>query len=167
MCRLEMAGTYRRLHAHAIQDHSSQSMSYSSVLSSFREARTQQWPTWSNAKRTAVGQHRGFSEDHNLHPNHRTDHLNQNQARTRELISAQMTSHKHSKKALSCLRQLSPGVRENTRYINSTRSVSKIIIIYIYHALINALSAYMIHINLNMIFYTHVQHSPTKTIYIK
>ena len=38
---------------------------------------------------------------------------------------------------------------------------------YIYHALINALSAHMIHINLNMIFYTHVQHSPTKTIYIK
>ena len=25
----------------------------------------------------------------------------------------------------------------------------------------------MIHINLNMIFYTHVQHSLTKTIYIK
>ena len=25
----------------------------------------------------------------------------------------------------------------------------------------------MIHINLNMIFYTHVQHSPTKTIYKK
>ena len=38
---------------------------------------------------------------------------------------------------------------------------------YIYHALINALSAHMIHINLNMIFYTHVEHSPTKTIYIK
>ena len=37
---------------------------------------------------------------------------------------------------------------------------------YIYHALINALSAHMIHINLN-IFYTHVKHSPTKTIYIK
>ena len=36
---------------------------------------------------------------------------------------------------------------------------------YIYHALINALSARMIHINLNMIFYTHVKHSPTKTIY--
>ena len=29
---------------------------------------------------------------------------------------------------------------------------------YIYHALINALSAHMIHINLNMIFYTHVKH---------
>ena len=42
-----------------------------------------------------------------------------------------------------------------------------IIIMYIYHALINALSAHMIHINLNMIFCTHVKHSPTKTIYIK
>ena len=40
-----------------------------------------------------------------------------------------------------------------------------IIIMYIYHALINALSAHMIHINLNMIFYTHAKHSPTKTIY--
>ena len=43
---------------------------------------------------------------------------------------------------------------------------------YIYHALINALStqSHMIHIydiNLNMIFYAHVGHSPTKTIYIK
>ena len=38
---------------------------------------------------------------------------------------------------------------------------------YIYHALIDALSAHMIHINLNMIFYTHVEHSPNKTIYIK
>ena len=38
---------------------------------------------------------------------------------------------------------------------------------YIYHALINALSAHLIHINLNMIFYTHVEHSPTKTIYVK
>ena len=42
-----------------------------------------------------------------------------------------------------------------------------IIIMYIYHALINAVSAHMIHINLNMIFYTHVEHSPAKTIYIK
>ena len=42
-----------------------------------------------------------------------------------------------------------------------------IIIIYIYHALINVLSTHMIHINLNTIFYTHVEHSPTKTIYIK
>ena len=42
-----------------------------------------------------------------------------------------------------------------------------IIIMYMYHALINALSAHMIHINLNIIFYTHVEHSPTKTIYRK
>ena len=37
---------------------------------------------------------------------------------------------------------------------------------YIYHALINALSTHMIHISLHMIFYTHVAHSPTKTIYV-
>ena len=50
----------------------------------------------------------------------------------------------------------------------STETVRLIIIIimYIYHALINALSAHMIHINLNMIFYTRVKHSPTKTVYI-
>ena len=42
-----------------------------------------------------------------------------------------------------------------------------IVIMYIYHALINTLSAHMIHINLNTIFYTHMEHSPTKTIYIK
>ena len=38
---------------------------------------------------------------------------------------------------------------------------------YIYHALANTLNAHMIHINLNMIFYTHEEHSPTKTSYIK
>ena len=42
-----------------------------------------------------------------------------------------------------------------------------IIIMYIYHALIDALNAHMIHINLNMIFYTHVEHSATKAIDIK
>ena len=47
------------------------------------------------------------------------------------------------------------------------KHASIIIIMYIYHALINALSTHMIHINLNMIFYTHVEHSHTKTIYIK
>ena len=46
-------------------------------------------------------------------------------------------------------------------------STELIIIMYIYHAVINALSAPMIHINLNMIFYTYVEHSPTKTIYKK
>ena len=47
------------------------------------------------------------------------------------------------------------------------RATIILIIMYIYHALINALSAHMIHINLNIILYTHVEHSPTKTIYIK
>ena len=49
------------------------------------------------------------------------------------------------------------------------REMIIIIIMYIYHALINAPSAHMIHINLNMIFYTHddVKHNPTKTICIK
>ena len=37
-----------------------------------------------------------------------------------------------------------------------------IITMYIYRALINALSAHMIYINLNMIFYTHVEHSRLK-----
>ena len=42
-----------------------------------------------------------------------------------------------------------------------------IIIMYIYYALIYALNAHMIHINLIAIFYTHVEHSPTNTIYIR
>ena len=54
-----------------------------------------------------------------------------------------------------------------TWYLCYYVSTTVIIIMYIYHALINALSTHMIHNNLNMIFYTHVKHSPTKTIYIK
>ena len=42
-----------------------------------------------------------------------------------------------------------------------------IIIMYIYHVFIDTLSTHMIHINLNKIFYTHVEHSPTKTIDIR
>ena len=38
---------------------------------------------------------------------------------------------------------------------------------YIYHALINALSAHIIHTNLNMIFCAHVETVLSKTIYIK
>ena len=38
---------------------------------------------------------------------------------------------------------------------------------YIYHVLINALSTHTIHINLNTIFCTHVEHGPTKTIYVR
>ena len=38
---------------------------------------------------------------------------------------------------------------------------------YIYYALINALSAHIMHINLNIILYTRVQHSPTPKNKIK
>ena len=41
-----------------------------------------------------------------------------------------------------------------------------ITIMYIYHALINALSAHIIHTVLNTIFCTYVEASPSKTIYI-
>ena len=45
--------------------------------------------------------------------------------------------------------------------------IIEIITMYIYHALTNAMSAHMIYINLNMIFYTHIEHSLTKAIYIR
>ena len=38
---------------------------------------------------------------------------------------------------------------------------------YIYHALINALGAHIIRINLITIPYAHIEDSPTKTIYIR
>ena len=65
----------------------------------------------------------------------------------------------------SCILSVSP--HPLLYHLRHTLICVLIIIMYIYHALINALSAHMIHINLNMIFYTHVKHSPTKTIYIK
>ena len=42
-----------------------------------------------------------------------------------------------------------------------------IMMMYIYHALIGALSAHRIHFNLNTIFYSHVEDSATKTIDVK
>ena len=42
-----------------------------------------------------------------------------------------------------------------------------VVITYVYHALVNTLSAPVICINISMIFYTHAEHSPTKTIYMK
>ena len=38
---------------------------------------------------------------------------------------------------------------------------------YIYHTLITALNTHMIHIDLNTIFYTHVEHSLAKAISVK
>ena len=51
--------------------------------------------------------------------------------------------------------------------ILDTGNITTIIIMYFYYVLINALSVHMIHINLNTIFYTHVEHSPTKTVYTR
>ena len=42
-----------------------------------------------------------------------------------------------------------------------------IIITYIYHVLSNALHAHIMHIKLNTIFCTHIEDSPTKTVYIR
>ena len=44
---------------------------------------------------------------------------------------------------------------------------NEIIIMYIYHALIKALSAHIMHINLNTIFCMYAEDSPTKTVYIR
>ena len=42
------------------------------------------------------------------------------------------------------------------------RTLIIIIITYIYHALMNALSSHIINIRLNLILYTHLDHSPIK-----
>ena len=55
------------------------------------------------------------------------------------------------------------GSKWQTKYSANKENVLTKIIMYIYHALVNTLSTHVIHINLNMIFYTHVEHSPTKT----
>ena len=49
----------------------------------------------------------------------------------------------------------------------ATEYTEVLIIMYIYHALINALSAHMIHINLQTILCTHVENRATKTTYVK
>ena len=42
-----------------------------------------------------------------------------------------------------------------------------ITLMYIYHGLINTLSAHRTHINLDTIFHTHAEHNPTKTVHVK
>ena len=56
-------------------------------------------------------------------------------------------------------------VWDTTTVNRKCNHVGAIIIMYIYHAFISALSTHMIHINLNTISYKHLEHSPTKTIY--
>ena len=47
------------------------------------------------------------------------------------------------------------------------KQIHIIIITYTYYALIDALSAHIIQLNLNTILYTHVEYSPTNAIYVK
>ena len=56
--------------------------------------------------------------------------------------------------------------RVNIAAYLAAEAIIIIIIMYIYYTLINALSTHMTHINLNTVSCTHVEHSPTKTIYI-
>ena len=48
---------------------------------------------------------------------------------------------------------------------NSNKPMILIMIMYSYHVLINALSTHMIHINLNMMFCTPVEHSPSILVF--
>ena len=61
--------------------------------------------------------------------------------------------------------------RKNVSSEHSSATVKKqihtIIITYTYYALIDALSAHIIQLNLNTILYTHVEYSPTNAIYVK
>ena len=66
--------------------------------------------------------------------------------------------------AVSCFRRLFK--RLHARVV-VTALLIIIIITYIYHALINTPSAHMTHINLNIIFCSHVEHGPTKTTHTK
>ena len=90
-------------------------------------------------------------------------------------ISLSLSQKKKEKKSQSAFLQVSDLFEQlisrpslnNGRYVCLlTQGIHRLIVIimYIYHALINALSAHMIHINLNMIFYTHVEHSPYDAI---
>ena len=65
----------------------------------------------------------------------------------------------HEQSCKLCLHAWSlAGQPERLDFAGMAGSLSVIIIMYFYHALINALSAHTIHINLNIIFYTHAEH---------
>ena len=63
---------------------------------------------------------------------------------------------------VQCVHQLGLRTKQENQFMGS----HIIIILYIYHVLINVLSTNMLHINLSTIFYMHVEHSSTETIYV-
>ena len=74
-------------------------------------------------------------------------------SRDNQFLLSQPTHAMDNIKAVSCDNQFL--LSQPTHAMDSQGTII-IIIMYIYHAL----SAHMIYINLNMIFYTHVMHSP-------
>ena len=57
--------------------------------------------------------------------------------------------------------------KEKKKRKKKEKKKRQFIIIIVIIIIINALNAHMIHINLNKIFYTHLEHSPTETMYTK
>ena len=66
------------------QDRTTVPRECSTVLPPLQRIKKAAVAPWNNATRTAVGQHGRPSEDLNLRPNHWTDHLRQDHARTKE-----------------------------------------------------------------------------------
>ena len=92
---------------------------------------------------------------------------------TENLESIFRRSHKRSRGNKTETRMTASVVKDPKKCSSSSSIIiiviliMLIIILYIYHALINALGVHMIHIKLNLIFCTHLEHSPTKTTHIK
>ena len=57
--------------------------------------------------------------------------------------------------------------QNKTRDRTQMMIVIRIRIMYIYYALIDAMIAHMMRININTSFYTHAEHSPTDAIHTK
>ena len=87
----------------------------------------------------------------------RTDPLQLQEGMYRPMQVHQGCTHVH---CIMCLFGRLLGAIRHLDIYNIIIIIIILIIMYIYHALINALGAHMIHINLNIIFYTHVEHSP-------
>ena len=64
---------------------------HSTILPPLQKSKNAAVVPWSNAARTVVRQHGGTSEDHNFHPNHRTDHLSKDNAQTQKTKNPQLT----------------------------------------------------------------------------
>ena len=55
-------------------------------------------------------------------------------------------------------------MRTKSEHMHEAQIIT-VILMYIHQSLINALSAHVIHVNLNTMFYAHVEQSPTNAIH--